>query len=545
MKRLFVCLLLVGVVGCGEKEPVDKQPYGVSHQEASPGTATSRENPIHEVISSYLAQGEWRARLQYVSEPRKAKPLMEKFYDSAEPGNLDVVWWGSTQESSLVGGSTTVSVVVQRPDGSGRTEFTYIVARTSQGYRVDWLRTFDQELKSRGLISWGEISRNGMQELLAKHLETVPDRYRLDFVKMLDVTFQGFDDHYIDYLPSVQIDTNGLLSSYKQDERDKWFGIKIKDKEGEYFYATLALKNEWVDTFLEFDRGQRLNIMGQVVELKNNSKHALLLEGIDIFGIDSGGIAEDLPSAINPDCKNTVGMAFRRIESGTFQMGFTPEEVQRFGKADKIDHYVNDAQRHKVEITRPFYIGITEVTRSQYIAVMGDDPSVARGPSFLPVDSVTWNDAVEFCKKLSKKEGQIYRLPTEAEWEYACRAGSSGLWSFNYSELSESSAYGWIGSNSDKKPHPVAQKKENNWGLFDMHGNLWEWCSDYYSEDYYGVSPPSDPQGPEKGQYRVMRGGSFSDTIPRMFSASRSRNTESYRDRHNGFRVVLELKEKP
>jgi len=161
--------------------------------------------------------------------------------------------------------------------------------------------------------------------------------------------------------------------------------------------------------------------------------------------------------------------------------------------------------RHEVTISKPFYMGVTEVTQAQYEAVMGTNPSKFKGAAN-PVETVSWDDATKFCEKLSEKTRQTIRLPTEAEWEYACRAGTQTAFSFgdNPSALGD---YAWWGGNSGKTTHPVGQKKPNSWGLYDMNGNVWEWCADWFG-DPYPKGPVTDPSGPTTGGSRVVRGGS-------------------------------------
>jgi len=159
----------------------------------------------------------------------------------------------------------------------------------------------------------------------------------------------------------------------------------------------------------------------------------------------------------------------------------------------------------EVTISKPFYMGVTEVTQAQYQAIMGPNPSEFKGATN-PVEMVSWNDAAEFCKKLSEKTRQPVRLPTEAEWEYACRAGTRTAYSFG-DDASALGEYAWHGGNSEGKPHPVGQKKPNAWGLYDMHGNVWEWCADWYGG--YPKGPATDPSGPASGGARVLRGGSW------------------------------------
>ena len=140
-----------------------------------------------------------------------------------------------------------------------------------------------------------------------------------------------------------------------------------------------------------------------------------------------------------------------------------------------------------------------------------------------------------FCEELSRREGENYRLPTEAEWEYACRAGTETRY---YWGNAWNNFFGWCWNNSGNQSHPVGQKRTNTWGLYDMSGNVWEWCSDWYDEGYYSRSPSADPRGPSSGQYRVIRGG-FWDHEPRgLRSSNRLSNTPDDRDEFIGFRIL-------
>ncbi len=191
---------------------------------------------------------------------------------------------------------------------------------------------------------------------------------------------------------------------------------------------------------------------------------------------------------------NSIGMKLVLIPKGTFQMGSPIEEAG----AD------NDEHLHQVTISKDYYLGVTEVTQGQYKKVMGVNPSrfqrlaFASDSSMYPVESVSWEDAVEFCKRLSElpeenKAGRVYRLPTEAEWEYACRAGSKTAFYFG-DDLELIGAYAWHAANSGGRTHPVGEKKPNAWGLHDMHGNVWEYCSDWF--DDYPEGAVTDPVGP-------------------------------------------------
>ena len=175
---------------------------------------------------------------------------------------------------------------------------------------------------------------------------------------------------------------------------------------------------------------------------------------------------------------------------------------------------------HQVTLTKAFYIGTYEVTQSQYEQVMNHNPSIFTGANN-PVEQVRWQDAVEFCRRLSdlpaeKAAGRVYRLPTEAEWEYACRAGTTTAFAFGNELKFEAPLREQVAcaDNADEivpqQTRPVGSFPANSWGLFDMHGNVWEWTQDFYQEDYYTESPTDDPKGPSKGSHHVLRGGSAS-----------------------------------
>lgn len=187
-------------------------------------------------------------------------------------------------------------------------------------------------------------------------------------------------------------------------------------------------------------------------------------------------------------------MEFVKILPGSFMMGCS---------AGDADCYAEEKPAHLVTLTRAFEIGKYQVTQAQYEAVAGTNHSFFQGKN-LPVEGVSWEDAHRFLEALtSKKDGYRYRLPTEAEWEYAARSGDS---SPRYGSLEE---VAWYRDNSGGVTHPVGEKKPNGFGLYDTLGNVWEWVQDWYGLDYYRQSPPSDPKGPGFGEYRVARGGSW------------------------------------
>tara|TARA_Y100001960_G_scaffold232154_1_gene243896 strand:- start:2562 stop:3779 length:1218 start_codon:yes stop_codon:yes gene_type:complete len=217
----------------------------------------------------------------------------------------------------------------------------------------------------------------------------------------------------------------------------------------------------------------------------------------------------------------------------------------------KPDPYASNDERpqHRVELTKSFHIGVTEVTQAQWEAVMESNPSGTKSPH-LPVNNISYADAKAFCAKLSAlpeemAAGRSYRLPTEAEWEYLCRAGTRTA--FNYGESFDNteqnlgqvlSEYAWFKENADA-PQTVAGKLPNQWGLFDLYGNVAEWCEDVYLPSYYGDNPPgTDPTGPATGSQRVLRGGSYMSQPSSCRSSYRGSANQLVRSRQNGLRVV-------
>ena len=199
-----------------------------------------------------------------------------------------------------------------------------------------------------------------------------------------------------------------------------------------------------------------------------------------------------------------------------------------------------DETPHTVTISRSFYMGVTEVTQSQWTSIIGANPSASKG-SDLPVEMVNWNDCVQFCSFLNQSRLGVrfeFRLPSEAEWEYACRAGNRTAYSFG--ELSaELTEYAWCALNADQQTHPVAQLKANAWGLYDMNGNVAEWCQDFRRE--LPTQPQTDPLVLDGGFGRVRRGGTPWEDVSYCRSAARVSNPQDERRRYLGFRVVAVL----
>ena len=232
---------------------------------------------------------------------------------------------------------------------------------------------------------------------------------------------------------------------------------------------------------------------------------------------------------------NDFGMTFVYIPPGTFPMGSPEDEIGRQSGEDL----------HSVTLTQGFYIQTTEVTQWQWKAVMGSNPSnFSDCGNGCPVEMVSWDDAQEFIQKLNQHENtNKYSLPTEAQWEYASRSGStSALANGNLVNTecnldTNLSSIAWYCGNADNSTHPVAQKHPNAWGVYDMHGNVKEWCQDWFSG--YPTNSVTDPVGPTTGNYKVHRGGSYRNHAENCRSAYRYSNTTNLRSLDIGFRVLM------
>ncbi|TVS08568.1 MAG: formylglycine-generating enzyme family protein [Planctomycetaceae bacterium] len=297
---------------------------------------------------------------------------------------------------------------------------------------------------------------------------------------------------------------------------------------------------------------------------------------------------------VEVEIENSVGMQLRLIPPGEVMMG-SAESAEELAKAFQeygappASLFEDEHPRHRVRITRPFYLGVHEVTLGQFRqfveetgyrtdaekgtggvkGAFGIDPKTGKPGIFAeyswrnagfeqtdehPVVNVSWNDAVEFCRWLSRKEGKTYRLPTEAEWEYACRAGTTTR-HYHGDDPEDLAAVDNVGDATfrAKFPHwdwtieaedgyvftsPVGKFEANAFGLYDMHGNVWEWCADWYDAKYYANSPVDDPPGPASGSYRVGRGGSWGHGAASCRSADRNWEGPVNRNGNLGFRLA-------
>ena len=279
----------------------------------------------------------------------------------------------------------------------------------------------------------------------------------------------------------------------------------------------------------------------RLLEAVRRGPPGTLVEHVEVTWLETGDAnggfsVEEPPRTDLPQTwENGLGMRFVLIPAGTFQMGSDAKEAS--GGEQPV---------HSVTISRPFYLGVHVVRQRDWKAVMGSEPwkraqYVEEGDDY-PAVYVSWEDAQAFIEKLNAGDAESrYRLPTEAEWEYACRAGSSAAYSFG-EDPAALRDYAWYDKNAwdvgERYAHRVGQKRWNGWGLYDMHGNVWEWVSDWYASEYYRDSPSVDPPGPETGSDRVSRGGSWSFPAGGARSAYRGGGSPGYRGVGLGFRLV-------
>lgn len=250
--------------------------------------------------------------------------------------------------------------------------------------------------------------------------------------------------------------------------------------------------------------------------------------GAEAADVAPAPVAQVPLKGLTVDLGDGVQLEMVLVPAGEFMMG------------DKENQPV-----HKVRITRPFHMGKYEVTQAQWEAVMGNNPSRFKGAGN-PVEQVSWDDCQRFIEKLNAKAGPqagSFALPTEAQWEYASRGGRETRYCYG-DEKPGLVAYGWFSDNSGSGTQPVGGKKPNDWGLHDMHGNVSEWCQDWFDRDYYANSPADDPAGPAAGTSRAVRGGFWGSSAWRCRSPFRDYNTPRRLGHHLGLRVSLVPAEK-
>ncbi|MFC1735867.1 SUMF1/EgtB/PvdO family nonheme iron enzyme [Candidatus Hydrogenedentota bacterium] len=321
---------------------------------------------------------------------------------------------------------------------------------------------------------------------------------------------------YNDAALEAQEEENRIQAKKLAEQAEKKMAVAKREAEKER--ASEHAKSEWDSAKSYESQGDSAYVRGEYKAAGNNYASA------EAKYRGSASAARVAPKV--GETRRFAGIEFVWIPPGTFQMG-----------ANSSDS--DEKPVHAVTISKGFWMGKYEVSQTEWKSVMDSNPSHFKSDSN-SVDSVSWDVAQEFIKRLNAKGQGHFRLPTEAEWEYACRANTTTAYSFGSRESSLGS-YASYTNNSDGKTHPVGQRKPNPWGLYDMHGNVWEWCHDWYDENYYSKSPSQDPEGADSGSYRVLRGGSWGDTPGRLRSASRYWRYPSHKSGKFGFRLLKDL----
>ena len=274
----------------------------------------------------------------------------------------------------------------------------------------------------------------------------------------------------------------------------------------------------------------------------NILRYSIRLSVLVLTGLIFSSLSPIPVNALEKTITNSIGMEFVLIPGGTFKMGSPRDEPNR----DR------DETEHQVTITKPIYMQTAEVTVQQWRTLMGKRFFFRKkGTDDMPVVKVSWKDCMDFIKKLNALKEGVYRLPTEAEWEYACRAGTTSAYAWGKTIECKDAMYANNTLKMDvctdyikskglplDQPAPVKSYKPNAWGLYDMEGNAWEWCRDWYGP--YGKDAVIDPGGPKSGEYKVRRGGSWYGTGPRCRCANRNRSNPANRYQTTGFRLVRE-----
>jgi formylglycine-generating enzyme required for sulfatase activity len=287
------------------------------------------------------------------------------------------------------------------------------------------------------------------------------------------------------------------------------------------------------------------NQVSSQFSLANLNVQKLLQVSPQVIRQNQGLVVKNLSSLLAPDLQVVVDQILGQmveIPGGSFLMGTDEAEVQRLNQKYSIEVFNRELPIHRVTLQK-YFLGKYPVTQEQYQAVMGNNPSKFQDNPKNPVEQVSWQDAQAFCQKLRKLTGQDFRLPTEAEWEYACRAGTQTRYYFGDDE-SQLGDYAWYDENSDSKTHSVGHKKPNDWGLYDTHGNVWEWCEDSWHDSYANKPENIKNNGSiiwsdSNESYHVLRGGSWYSYSGGCRSADRNRYNADSRYNNFGFRLVL------
>ena len=304
--------------------------------------------------------------------------------------------------------------------------------------------------------------------------------------------------------------------------------LKVIDKGGEYWIYVAT-----ETTYLTIKSKDYPPVRAEFPSVQSNNTYELLCCKYDQRPLQRG-LTPQWQAGISPSTKLVLQRLIDnmlQVEGGTFTMGATSEQGD--------EAYFDEAPAHKVTLS-DYHIGKYEVTQEEWEAVMGNNPSEFKGAN-KPVERVSWNDCQEFIKKLNLLTGLQFRLPTEAEWENAARGGNKSR-GYKYSGSNTIGDVAWYWYNSSETTHQVGTKRPNELGIYDMSGNVWEWCSDWYSSSYYSSSPTTNPTGPTTGFSRVCRGGGWFSIAQGCRVSYRRIGNPDDRDCLIGFRLVHSLK---
>ena len=389
------------------------------------------------------------------------------------------------------------------------------------------VREIGARLRERGLNPWldeeqiapGELFQEAIQKVIpniksAAIIIGASGLGQWQIIELHTLTSQ-FVEQGIKVIPVLLPGVTGLPEKLLFLRQFNWVSFKdIKDD----------------DAFYRFEWG----ITGKKPQLTNFSQSSPASQSPSLSIPQS-------PQSFTETLPGNIKLEMVKIPAGSFLMGTEEAEVIRLCKEYRTDDYKYEMPQHRVNL-QEFYLGKYPITQEQYQAIMGNNPSRFKDNPKNPVENVRWNDAQAFCQKLSEETGKKYRLPSESDWEYACRAGTQTHYYFgdNAEQLRE---YAWYRDNSGSTTHLVGQKKPNNWGLYDMHGTVWEWCEDRWYENY-GDSPKDGGSWNEnysQSSAKVLRGGSWSGYARDCRSANRGWNYADFRGFGIGFRVALFL----
>lgn len=335
-----------------------------------------------------------------------------------------------------------------------------------------------------------------------------------------------YTKHLLHYITQPGLEVGMMLRKIRTAVKEETGGQQVPwengSMEGEFYFTVLSGTPSIMPS-LSPPQPTLPTSLSQVTETPSRPAPPSPAGGTQV----AGGVYPGAPQTL----RNSLGMEFVLIPAGEFQMGSTD-----------IGAYEDEKPVYTVRLTKPFYLGKYEVTQVQWEAVMGNNPSRFKSDVPLPVENVSWQEVQEFIRRLNARErSTTYRLPTEAEWEYAARARSTKAYSFGNSQgalghYPELERYAWHKENSGNKTHSMRQLEPNGWGLYDMHGNVSEWVQDWAGK--YTQSMAVNPEGPSSGFYRVYRGGSWRSTASGCRSASRRREMPGYRSDDLGFRLL-------